>query len=561
METIKDKKKVVAWFRVSTANQETDMQKTAVYDAIKHDGHRDNDIITIEGVGASAIKVDSLYKSNINKLFNLMESGEISRIYAWALDRLGRDDKELTYLRWKLEETGVELRTLDGVTIDSTANTDTKKMQELMMTFKSFIASDEMRKKQKRMQEGKAESKAKGNLTHRAKFGYDSIPNGKRRKAVINEEEAALIRRIYRMYLKDEMPANAIGNQLKAEGLIKFKSKRGGCCKIWKVLNCEDYAGNAVYPAIVSREEYEQAQEKLKVSHKEVRYQYDENLIWYGKHILYHNGLKMHITNRDGAYKSEDDKGTLNINVVDSLLMWLASEFQNEFSIETDTIKEVLKKRIEDYRHQLTIIDDDREDIKKRQRKLNIQFDNDALTEEEYTAKITDIKTAIREVNDREHHIFTMIEDAEKELKEREQPNRFIDVYELSDARRAEVIRKIVKRIDAERGSKQGTYYFHVTLASGTKFSIFSETMKHKYYLATEPRNIFDTDNATPASFGYNGVCQIREDGVFIARHFNRTVGEQINVPWIVRLDSKTKRLRIKKMQEYHQLHQTAQVA
>lgn len=545
-------KKVVAWFRVSTTNQDTEMQKRAVYDAIYRDEYTDADIITIEGVGASAIKVDSLYKQKMNQLFDLMESGTVCRVYAWALDRLGRDDRELSYLRWKLEDTGVELRTLDGITFDNgTDDADTKMMQRFMMSFKSFVASDEMRKKQKRMLEGKATSKAKGNLTHRAKFGYDSIANGKRRKAVIDEEEAALIRRIYRMYLKYEMPANAIGNQLKTEGLIKFKSKRGGCCKIWKILNCEDYAGNAVYPAIVSREEYEQAQERLRSSHTEVRYQYDDGLIWYGKHILYHNGLKMHITNRDGAYKSADDKGTLNINVVDSLLLWLADKYQREFEVDKDEMKDELRQRIATYRKQLEIIEAEREDIQKRIRKANNQYDADALTDEQYKAKINVINAEKRELGDRERHTLTMIDDTENEIKNREQPRKWVDIYSLSDARRAEIIRMVVKRIDVERGSKQGTYFFHIKLATGTSIEIFSETMKHKYYMAADI-DIENTDTKAREE-GFVSEVATDENGnrFFVAGYTPHRVGDEINVPWVVRLESKTKRLRQKKMAQY----------
>lgn len=544
-------KKVVAWFRVSTTNQDTEMQKRAVYDAIYQDKYTDADIITIEGVGASAIKVDALYKQKMNQLFDLMESGTVCRVYAWALDRLGRDDKELTYLRWKLDETGVELRTLDGVTIDnSTDNDDTKMMQKFMMTFKSLIAADEMRKKQKRMSEGRVLRKAEGFLTHEAKFGWDKVKVGRRYKAVVNEEQAALIRRVYKMYLVG-MPANAIGRQLRDEGIINRKGKRGNCCFVWKILNDTDYTGSIEYPAIVSREEYEHAQERLRSSHTEVRYQYDDGLIWYGKHILYHNGLKMHITNRDGAYKSADDKGTLNINVVDSLLLWLADKYQREFEVDKDEMKDVLRQRIATYRKQLEIIEAEREDIQKRIRKANNQYDADALTDEQYKAKINVINAEKRELGDRERHTLTMIDDTENEIKNREQPRKWVDIYSLSDARRAEIIRLVVKRIDVERGSKQGTYFFHIKLATGTSIEIFSETMKHKYYMATNI-DIENTDTKAREE-GFVPEVATDENGnrFFVAGYTPHRVGDEINVPWVVRLESKTKRLRQKKMAQY----------
>ena len=109
----------------------------------------------------------------------------------------------------------------------------------------------------------------------------------------------------------------------------------------------------------------------------------------------------------------------------------------------------------------------------------------------------------------------------------------------------------VVNRIDVERGSKQGTYFFHIKLATGTSIEIFSETMKHKYYMATDI-DIENTDTKAREE-GFVSEVSTDENGnrFFVAGYTPHRVGDEIKVPWVVRLESKTKRLRRKKMVQY----------
>ena len=538
-------KKVIAMYRVSTERQDLTRQQEKIRRALTFDGYTDDQIIEI-GNKESGVLLTAAEREGIQEMERHIEEGNIAAVYVEELSRLSRRAADTFAVRDYLLKHKVQLVCLNPNIKCFTSNWQIDGMANIVFGVMASMAENEGTIRKERCSSGKATSKAAGNLTHKPKFGYSKEMNGRRYKAVINEEQAALIRRIYHMYIFDGMPANAIGQQLKAEGIIKYKGNRGNSYFVWRILNDANYTGSVEYPAIVTKDEYEQAQTRLKESHKEIRYQYDNNLIWYGKGIMYHNNLKMHITNRDGAYKSTDDNGTLNINVVDSLLLWLADKFQTEFEIEKDEMKEVLRNRIEEYRKQLNVVESDRERVRKSIKKVNNQYDADTLTETEWREKIMTIKADEREINNREHHILTSIEDCETELTNREQPNKWVDVYALSDSRRVEVIRQIVKRVDVQRGDKQGRYYFHITLSSGREVDIFSETLKHKYYMMTEPTTTFDT--TTKANEDYRGVCERLEDGTIAAPYFPRQCKEFM-VPWVVRLDSKSKRLRQKKMQ------------
>lgn len=543
--------KVIAMYRVSTQSQDLTRQEETIRRALAIDGYTTNQIIEI-GIKESGVLLSAAEREGIQAMKEYIENDNVVAVYVNELSRLSRRAADTFAIRDYLLQHRVQLVCLnpnlkcftEDWQIDPTAN--------LIFGIMSSMAENEGMLRKERCATGRAASKAAGNLTHAPKYGYNKVKDGRRYKAVINEEQAAIIRRIYRMYIEQGMPANAIGKQLKAEGIKNRKGKRGNCCFVWKILNCKDYTGTVEYPAIITNEQYTAAQMMLRNSHQEIRYQYDDGLIWYGKGLLYHKGLKMHTTNRDGAYKSADDRGTLNINLVDSLLLWVAQEYQKEYEIEKDEVKEELKKRIAAYRKQLEVLDHDRESIKNRIKKTNIKYDNDALTDTEYTAELARIKAEQREANNREHHIITAIEDCEKELTIREQPNRWVDVYTLSDARRAEVIRQIIKRVDVRRGEKQATYFFFITLTSGKQLTIYSQTMRHKFYLLTDPIATFDPTTTAKAEEDYRGVAEVMTDDdgnmLFSAPYFPPQ-GKCFTIPWIVRLEPKAKRLQKKKLE------------
>jgi len=542
--------KVIAFYRVSTEKQDLTRQEDVLNRVLAIDGYTPDQVKEI-GKKESGVLLSMAEREGINEMKAYIETHNVKAVYVHELSRLSRRASDTFAIRDYLLERHIQLVCINPAIKCFTDDWQIDRNANMIFGVMASMAENEGSLRKERCATGRATCKAQGHLTHAPKFGWDKVKNGRRYKAVINEEEAALVRRIYKMYIDQRMPANAIGRQLRDEGIKNRKGKRGNCCFVWKILNDTDYTGSVVYPAIVSREEYEQAQERLRSSHTEIRYQYNDGLIWYGKHILYHNGLKMHITNRDGAYKSADDRGTLNINVVDSLLLWLADKYQREFEIDKDEMKDELRQRIATYRKQLEIIEAEREDIQKRIRKANNQYDADALTDEQYKDKIGIINAKKRELGDRERHTLTMIDDTENEIKSREQPRKWVDIYSLSDVRRAEIIRMVVNRIDVERGSKQGTYFFHIKLATGTSIEIFSETMKHKYYMATDI-DIENTDTKAREE-GFVSEVATDENGnrFFVAGYTPHRVGDEIKVPWVVRLESKTKRLRRKKMVQY----------
>ena len=97
-------KGAIAWVRCSTDKQHTtNEQYKAIVDMATADGY--TDIKKIGREGASAIRHNGLmsdeYIADRNELYNCIESGKYAVLYAWAFDRLSRDEKESMWLKWK----------------------------------------------------------------------------------------------------------------------------------------------------------------------------------------------------------------------------------------------------------------------------------------------------------------------------------------------------------------------------------------------------------------------------------------------------------------------------
>ena len=102
--------KVLGIVRISTVKQELEAQRAELVEFIKSDGYTDDDIKLIEGEGASAIKLDDYYLANMEKVKEYIEMGGIECVYAWAIDRIGRDEEFLMGFKKFLVQHHVNLK-------------------------------------------------------------------------------------------------------------------------------------------------------------------------------------------------------------------------------------------------------------------------------------------------------------------------------------------------------------------------------------------------------------------------------------------------------------------
>ena len=102
-------KKAIIWLRVSTNKQELDSQKHDLVELAKLEGYSESQLIYIEGLGASAIKQDDLYKEIVDQLYSKLDSEPIADVYIWEISRLARVESVFDEIRDRLIRDKIQL--------------------------------------------------------------------------------------------------------------------------------------------------------------------------------------------------------------------------------------------------------------------------------------------------------------------------------------------------------------------------------------------------------------------------------------------------------------------
>ena len=166
-------------------------------------------------------------------------AGKIDLIITKSVSRFARNTVDsLTTIR-ELKEHGVEcyFEKENIWTFDSKG--------ELLISLMSSIAQEESRSISENVRWGKRKSMADGNVSVAySKFlGYDKGPDG---ELVVNPEQAALVRRIYSMFLRGYTICQ-IANTLTDEGIpTSAGKKQWRRCGVLYILTNEKYKGDAL---------------------------------------------------------------------------------------------------------------------------------------------------------------------------------------------------------------------------------------------------------------------------------------------------------------------------
>lgn len=209
--------KAIAIIRTSTVKQEIESQKQEVISWAKKDGWNEEDIIVIGDAGASAIKLDDLYLKNMNLVEKHILSGSIKCVYAWALDRIGRNEETLMRFKNMLIDNKVQLKTkepeLTLLNADGTAN----KGVELAFSLFSTMAKQEMEQKKARFKRAKIRNGESGKWNGGAetRFGYTL---DRENRIVADTAESLQVKNIFKLYATGKYSMQKLADELNSRG-------------------------------------------------------------------------------------------------------------------------------------------------------------------------------------------------------------------------------------------------------------------------------------------------------------------------------------------------------
>ena len=234
------KRKVAAYARVSTEKDEQlssfESQIDYYTDFIKkRNDWRFVGVYTDDGISATTTSK----RIGFQKMINDALKGKIDLIITKSISRFARNTIDsLTNIR-NLKEKGIEIyfEKENIWTFDSKG--------ELLITIMSSLAQEESRSISENVKWGIVESMRKGKayVPYKVFLGYDRGPNG---EMIINKKQAALVKKIYEMYLEGYSPYY-IAKEFEQKGYEFSKGRYHWYpSTIVSILKNEKYIGDAL---------------------------------------------------------------------------------------------------------------------------------------------------------------------------------------------------------------------------------------------------------------------------------------------------------------------------
>nr|DAY33818.1 MAG TPA: integrase [Caudoviricetes sp.] len=470
-------KKVIAIIRTSTTQQEIDSQREEVLSMAIADGYSIDEIEVVGRAGASAIKVDEAYQENMNRVYELIDTiPTIQAVYAWAIDRIGRNEEILMKLKNTLIKKKIQLVIKNPSLRLLEANGDVNAGVELAFSLFATMAKQEMEQKKARFNRARKRNDEKGKYNGGyVAYGY-MVKDG---YIVINEEEAKIVRLIFTELASGKYSCDGLARELQDRG-IKFKGRKMLFSNVRGILKNKIYCGEQLntagsvrnVPQIVSKELYVKAIAAIsannpsKTNSTTNRYCFGLRLIkcpYCGCHFsvaakLYqcHNHNRNYYDSRQGFEKCPNgiSIGAANLD----RLLWYAAatvhfdylkQLTGERDEEIDGKIEVLNQKIQ---HLQSMIDS----LSDKRKRINLVFMDGDITKEDRDSRLSklvrDNETYAVQIREYEEEIGKLTALKDGDVGDEIVFESFRSLMMLDDKElQCKIVRKHIKNIQLEK--------------------------------------------------------------------------------------------------------------
>ena len=457
--------KCILLVRVSTETQSYDEQEKELYDLAHFYGYKDKDISSI-ATKESAIKLDEEERFGLNRMKELLETGEYDCVFAWEISRIARRKKILFSILEYLTSKGIQLiikepriRLLkDDKTIDEGAET--------IFTLYAQLAESEMRNKIARFARAKKEGFNKGKyMGGKITLGYKVSEDG---YWEIDEEGSKLVRLIFDMYISGEYSLTGLGKELKSRGYFKNLSVTSIKVEMSHLLKNPIYRGirtsNNIYPQIIDDDTWEQCCKKRKENRTRSKTKTPHLLTPLIRCIC---NASYSVNLMDGTYScrvkhNAVEKGLthspdVNVNMIESLAWYVAlQELHEDMVCKRSDAKKTYEEEIKVYNQKIAHSRELLESTMKRRSDLDENyFVHGRFTKEKYeelTQKQNDIiKTEQSNIRKFETAINSLQQQIQADITFDDMLDALGNSYEhLKNGTTPETMRKIIHRYITE---------------------------------------------------------------------------------------------------------------
>ena len=411
-------KKVIALVRTSTVAQEVETQKSELVEFIKGDGVSEENIIIVGGSGASAIKVDEQYKKNLATVYKLIEGGNIAAVYAWGVDRIGRNEEILMEFKNRLIKNNIQLviknpslRLLEN---DGNVN----KGVELAFSLFATMAKQEMETKKARFERAKKRNAASGKYNGgKIHFGYCKGADG---KITENPEEKELVKLIFNLYESGEYSTTKLAEELNNRG-YKMRGKNISLHFVTNMLKSTAFIGwtewkgvKRTYPQIISKTQFNSVQKRLAANHKGDITKQTKHIHLAGKLIVCPTcGRHWFATNRSYTcighkYYGKDLVGfepcpngeSISCEWVDVAAWYVAKSIEIDYIYNfTEEKAQQAQKQIEINTQKISTLRAQIRGVDAKKQRIADSYINELITAEERNNRIANIKQEVADYN------------------------------------------------------------------------------------------------------------------------------------------------------------------
>lgn len=242
--------KAVIWLRVSTKKQELESQREDLVRFALYEGWKESQLEYIEGLGASAVKMDELYSKNIDTLLTLVEEKKVQCVYVWEVSRLARNRKKFGEVIDTLINNQCQLVIFMPQQLKLLNDNGKPEGIALMVfDFLKNMAAEEMKIKAERFSRGRARARAEGKFNggaFGALFGYKVV----NKKVIEDLKEAELVNLIFEEYSTGKYSAQTLAQEMRVRGYTVRENEITDS-KVSQILSNEAYIGKSGFDGIV----------------------------------------------------------------------------------------------------------------------------------------------------------------------------------------------------------------------------------------------------------------------------------------------------------------------
>uniref|UniRef100_UPI0028AA0FB8 recombinase family protein n=1 Tax=Faecalispora jeddahensis TaxID=1414721 RepID=UPI0028AA0FB8 len=199
--------------------------------------------ISEQNIYKEVVSGDALYaRPEMLRLLKDVEAEKFNAVLCMDIDRLGRGSMaEQGIILETFKTSGTKIMTpVKTVDLDNDADED-------YTEFKTFLSRQELKMIKRRLKAGTQRTIKDGGYIANAPYGYEKAYRDKKPTLKIKEDEAKIVRLMFRMYVEEGAGCQMIAETVNAMGARPRRSDRFGRSSVMKILKNNVYIGKIVW--------------------------------------------------------------------------------------------------------------------------------------------------------------------------------------------------------------------------------------------------------------------------------------------------------------------------